>query len=102
MEESMTNDWSQQLVAVLQSVHAANADDSTRYFCDAYAGGDSPDAWDCYSSHATEIHRLGTYALLQFPDGSVYVDWVDGIDRFWPSLEMLRERHPDELSELGL
>jgi hypothetical protein len=98
-----TKDWARELVAEIRDCGVEDDADSTRRFVAAFEGGDSPDAWKRYTDGST-VHASsdGSNKLVVFADGSVYCDSGEGIDRFFPSLEKLRQENPEELGRFGL
>lgn len=80
-------DWAQELIEDLKKSHIAGIDDATTFFAEAYADGDSVEAWTNYQSKAVkEIGYKGGDSLLIFPDRSCYAEWEQGINRFYPDV----------------
>lgn len=95
-----TRDWATDLIEGLKNNHMVR-DDATRLFCREYAEGDTVAAWERYSRQA-EQHDVGNEEILIFADGSVYVSWQQGGDKFYPDINMVREQYPEEMAEAGL
>lgn len=96
-----TRDWAHELIAEMRAKKIDDTDEATRHFVSAYADGDSCVALEQYWAAGT-VYHLKNEELVLFKDGSCYVSWSQGIDRFYPNLDMVRDQYPEECEELGL
>lgn len=99
--EILERDWALCLIDEMRRNWFAG-DESIERFYTCYADGDSLDAWDAYSESAAENYDVQNETLLIFADGSCYVGWEQGINKFYPDLWSVAEQYPDEISQLGL
>lgn len=96
-------DWATTLIEEMMAVEIANIDEATTAFCEAYHAGDSVKALEQFESKAERIFdsydfamQTGNhYYLYLFRDGSVYAEWKQGIDRFYPSIGDLADEDED-------
>ena len=103
MGSQKNQDWARELIAEMKDIGIEDNAEATRRFVAAYQGGDTPEAWKSYTEGAAvNASADGLNKLVVFADGSVYCDSGEGIDRFFPSLDKLRQENPEEPARFGL
>ena len=72
-------------------------DDAAKNFITVFENCDNEqEAFQKYCKSAVkEVKFDKVYIGLRFNDGSIYVDYRQGIDCFYPDIETLREDDPD-------
>jgi hypothetical protein len=94
-------DWAQSLIELMHANHIVG-DMATTNFEKHYIAGDSTEAYEAYRASAKKVIEAGRDSeAMIFADGSVYCDWKQDIDRFYPDAEMLADEEQDSDPELA-